>query len=247
MKKIHKTKSERKRAVPRSSKRSQTATDITTPATLGLLKWPITNDAPDRNAFVTAIFWGLMGFCYNTQDVPACEVGFHPGDGHHRLQVKIYKKNPDCTRPQIIEPAPTDKMILKIMGTSGPGVDFYQTPDEPFDRYKTGGNNEYDFRWLPDLDSADFYPENYSKNSRYNTRLFVSDGTFYTRIRTGSKFKLVDAATERDVRPFGHVARFMAAAINPEGSDFVRFLINDSTVRDFSRETGVTYQILFKN
>lgn len=248
MKKTQKAKKESIRVVPSSTKPSLTDNDQTTATSSSLLKWPITNDPPDRNAFVTAIFWGLMGFCYNInhEDLPVCEVGFHPGNGH-RLEIKIFKRNPNCNQPQIITPNPTDKIALKIIGTFSDGLDFYQTTDNPFDRLKTGGNNEFDFRWLPDLDGPDFYPENYSKNQRYTTRLFVSHGTFYTRVRTGSKFKLVDAATERDLRPFGHVARFMAAAINPQESDFVRLEINNVTVKDFVRETGVTYQILFKN
>jgi hypothetical protein len=208
----------------------------------------VTNAPPDRNAFVTVIFWGLAGFCYNTQHGPApvCEVGFHPGNGHHSLAVRIYQVNAaGCS----VESSPTTRietMSLKIIGASGRPPEFYQTTDNPFDRYKIGGNNNYDFRWLPDLDGADFYPENYAKHNPYRPRLFISNGTFYTRVISGSKFKLVDGDTDRDIRPFGHVARFMAAGMNPLGTDIVRFEVNGRTFRDFS-QTGAKYQIVFQN
>jgi len=47
-----------------------------------------------------------------------------------------------------------------------------------------------DFRWLPDLDSSDFYPENYQKFAKYPIKLNVTDGTFYARVHTLATFKV---------------------------------------------------------
>src|SRR5713226_7589567 len=49
----------------------------------GILNWPITNTPPSA-APVTAIFSGLLGFSYDKTS-SECKVGFHPGEGHHKL------------------------------------------------------------------------------------------------------------------------------------------------------------------
>jgi len=224
----------------------------TDPTATGILRWPVTNTPPKLDSSVTAIFWGLIGFCYNDQhdSSPVCEVGFHPGNGGHKLTVKAYKKfddRRDCEEIPLTLPSKIGTMDLRVIGSSGTSPEFFQKDNEPFDRYRVGGDYEYDFRWLPDLDGADFYPEAYKKNKRYGARLFLSNGTLYTRLRTGSKFKLIDAKTNRDIRRFGYVARYMAAAIGAQGNDFVRFQVNGKTVKDFPREVGFTYQIVFKN
>lgn len=221
------------------------------PTTNSILRWPIMYTPPNLNSPVTAIFWGLIGFCYKTPSAsaPVCEVGFHPGGGHHKLDIKAYKKvdgSPICDPVPLAVPPKITTMNLKIVGF-GTAPEFFQKDDLVFDRYRVGGDYEYDFRWLPDLDGADFYPEPYGKNKYFGPRLYVSNGTFYTRLRTGSTFKLVDARTNQDIRRFGHVARYMATALSPTGSDLVRFEVNGRSVKDFSRQDGVSYQIVFKN
>jgi len=74
------------RTGPRRSARTGAA------AASSLLRWPITYDPPSRNAFVTAIFGGLMGFAYNTKHYkwPVCEIAFQPGNGHHVRNFKIF-------------------------------------------------------------------------------------------------------------------------------------------------------------
>ncbi len=218
----------------------------------GILNWPITNTPPSLTS-VTAIFSGLMGFSYD-QASQECKVGFHPGDGHHELDVKIYqyRKYPDCS--QIFPPPPLPKRIKKITlkvldqsgNPTGKPVDFFETKDEPFDRFSGNAN---DFRWLPDLDSADFYPEGYSKNSgHFSATLHVKNGTFYTYLRSNSTFKLVDADdASHELRRFGHLARYMAAAIDVKDNNYLSLQINDETPFKLEPAAGYYYQILFTN
>jgi len=228
-------------------KKRQTTTKSRIPSTkkstrAGFLKWPVIHDEPSTDAFVTAIFSGLVGFCYDDNNTPGfIDVGFHPGEGNHHLQIDIYR-NPGCQLIKTLTPGPKDLLELgqKQQGSS-PNV--FQTAG-PFDRNKTGGSYDHDFRWLPDLDSADFYPEGYAKNAKYGTRLKVTDGTLYTRLRSNSTFKLIDANLqdcEDEIRDFGHVELYMALAINTKGTVYL------TGADPFIWAQGVSYQIVFRN
>jgi hypothetical protein len=217
-----------------------------------LLRWVPTATPPNLDAFVTAIFWGLMGFCYKTPTTqagppPAVEVGVHPGGNHHNFTitvVKILGSTPTviCTerRPRI-----TSMRLRVISQASAPPPKVFQK--EPFDRV-TGGD-PLDFRWLPDLDGVDLYPEPYEKNRHFGPRLFVENGVFYTRMPTNSRFKLVRAQDHTsELREFGHVARFTAAAIEVQNAnDYVSFEINGVERCRLVKENNIKYQIIFKN
>jgi hypothetical protein len=231
-------------------KRTKKSSLIKHPGTQGILVWPITHTPPSLNPFVTAIFSGLAGFSYDKHSGEGI-VGFHPGNGDHKLDIKIYRK-PGCeakfmnchqefppTLPRNIE-----TMKLSVVGNSGRSPDYFQTVDDPFDR-KTG--HDHDFRWLPDLDSADFYPEGYAKNKHFTAMLRVTSGTFYTRVKTNSTFKLVNADNNLELRSFGHVAMYMALAIDVGGNDYVALEVNNETPIKLCPESGVTYQIVFAN
>jgi hypothetical protein len=214
-----------------------------------LLHWPITRTLPSLDAFVTVIFGGLMGFCYTKHDhVPACEIGFHKGGARHKRDFRIYKKMRGICSPYAPKPVlPTDKdMTLKLRPETNRGPDFYQTRDSFFDRIK---GDAHDFRWLPDLHGGDFYPEGYDlHDDYYKTSLYVHDGTFYTRVKTNSTFKLVDKDNDNlEIRGFGHVAMYMAAGIPAQAGDTVLLSIAGGETIPFAWEREVSYQIVLRN
>jgi hypothetical protein len=212
-----------------------------------LLRWVTTDEPPSPDAFVTAIFWGLMGFCYKDgTGAPVVEVGFHRGGGHHVLKVTVAEISGSGTRLICSNlPSQSSRMTLKVVGQGQPPKVFQKGT---FNRQADVGD-DLDFRWMPDLDSDEFYPEPYNKNKHFPARLEVSNGVFYTRVKTNSHFKLVKAAKHTDViRPsFGRIAWIMALAINVENaSDHVLFEMNGVPC-PLRQTNGVRYQILFKN
>jgi len=212
------------------------------PKTGGVLNWPVTPDFPSQTPFVTGFFAGLIGFCYD-EDNRFIQVGFHPGVGEHKFEIYIYKRTgPKCDL--IKGPfTPTSKDLEFGLKSGGPGPSVFQTAG-PFDRNRIGYPYDYDFRWLPDLDSSDFYPENYQKFARYPIKLNVTDGTFYTRVHTSATFKLVDADKtdcNTEIRDFGHVAMYMAVAIDTQSTVFL------TEAESLKWEPGVSYHVVFRN
>ena len=166
-------------------------------------------------------------------------MGFHPGHGDHSLGVKIYQK-PGCTQVPFNLPSVIKTMSLEVVGQSS-GPDFYQYDQDPFNRIdgdaKTSDGCQI---WTVEI----FYPEGYGKNgSHYTSWLHVKDGRFYTLCRTESTFNLVNIANGNELGGFGHVARFMAAALDVKQD--VSLQINGLAPIPLKYQPGVSYQIIF--
>jgi hypothetical protein len=201
------------------------------------------------NAFVTAIFAGLMGFSYDAQRQEG-RVGFHPGNSHHSLTVYVFQIDSGGSCSPIGDPIRTVRreITLQARPASTVPVKYYQFPG-PFNRFD---GDPYDFRWLPDLDGEDFYPESYAKHGHFTRFLRVKNATFYTRMRTNSTFNLVtqpdNVTPNRLIRHFGHVARYMAAAMPlPTGAQDVALQIDSQPAIPLPASSNVRYQILFEN
>lgn len=211
----------------------------------GLLRWIPTNDKPKPDAVFTAIFWGLMGFCYKmSSGSPVFEVGFHPGGNHHELSVTVLEIDPSGPTVKCSwHPKKKDKMTLKVIGRGDPPKVFQK---EPFDRIN---GDEYDFRWLPDLDSRGFYPDPVPQREHFGARLEVSNGVLYTRKHTESTFNLVKADDDTQIiDPFGHVAMYMGLAIGvTNDSDSVRLEMPGEPPCSLEQKLNTRYQIVFKN
>jgi hypothetical protein len=162
------------------------------------------------------------------------------------MSTSPWPKSVQCSPPSLLTwtlTSPRSNSLEFGLRSSGPGPNVFQT-NGSFDRNRTGSPYDYDFRWLPNLDSADFYPENYQKNARYPIRLKVTDGTFYTRMHTLSTFKLVDADRqdcETEIRDFGHVALYMAVAIDTQSTVFL------TEADPLQWAQGVSYHVVFRN
>jgi hypothetical protein len=212
------------------------------------LLWRPTTSFP-TNAKVTAIFGGLFGFFYNTR-TGNCEIGAHRGDSNHRMVIEVWERiGPRCYLSYSTKngtlPKPTKDLKIQIVGRSTSDVNFYQVG--AYDRVRMGPN---DFRWLPDLDSNDFYPQNYPKaRGRFNIKSIVRHGTFYTYLRTNSTFTRADPPD----RPVNHidlynVAEYMAAGIQPNDSEDVSLQIDENTPPVVLRNRpGSTYEITVFN
>jgi hypothetical protein len=187
-----------------------------------------------------------MGFSYDSgYDIG--KVGFH-GHSGHSLSVQIYSY-PDCVLlPSAKQPKVKagSKLIKLKVPQSTKHVDYFERDaSQPFDRMNGDPN---DFRWLPDLDGDDFYPQGYDKNGdHFKTWLQVSNATFYTRVVTSSTFDLVDSS-ENVIKFYGHIAHVMAAATDlSAGGNSVSLQVDDDDPIVLTPDGNVKYQIVFRN
>lgn len=131
-----------------------------------------------------------------------------------------------------------------LPNSNQPVAYFEQDPDRQFNRTN---DHPYDFRWLPDFDSCDFYPESPERHQdHYHTWMHVKNGTFYTRMLTNSTFNLVDGANGF-LQHFGRVPRLMATAIKQSGGQFVSLQIGTQTPVPLEKNGNAKYQIVVSN
>ncbi|HZJ46095.1 MAG TPA: hypothetical protein VFD63_20125 [Pyrinomonadaceae bacterium] len=217
------------------------------------LKWPITHVEPKPDAFVTAVYVGLAGFAYNDSQFENrfVDVVFHPGTGSHKLEIQIYKNPPEnlqnCLPDRCIDPGRNDRFRLVDSGPQGATPNVFEVDSKPFDRNSDDSTYKYDFRWMPDLHTPDFYPEPYGLNRVRGTRLAVFTGTFYTRVRTSTTFWRVNAEQCQDdlIDDYGHIALYMATAIDSQND--VALMLNQDSEPVYKFERGNKYQIVFNN
>ncbi|HKG59663.1 MAG TPA: hypothetical protein VKB05_07795 [Pyrinomonadaceae bacterium] len=211
------------------------------------LLWNTTPTFPS-NSRVTAIFGGLFGFFYNT-NTRNCEIGDHKGGGRHRLTIDVWeRRNSRCKLLFSTEddtlPRPKDPKI-EIVGRAASEAKFYEVGE-----YNRATLNPQDFRWLLDLDSNDFYPDNHPKlNGQFTNKVLVRHGTFYTQQRTNSTFRRIDPPDSSTPNTFDlfQVANYVAAGIEPNQNEDVVFKVNDNSAVVFTNKPGFTYQIVFLN
>jgi len=167
---------------------------------------------------VTLVFHGLMGIWQDPQ-TGAWTVGFHSkasGAHEHQLMVTAYQKantTPPCTQQGDTAPAkaivlPGEPLLLEITNPRIlDGVYFFQPPP-------TGGKkHDNDFSWIVNLESQDWYGPNHRPLAAvYDPRLIVTNGLFYTLMKTSSTFRRQQADGE-DHRTIGNIAQYVAANI----------------------------------
>lgn len=220
-----------------------------TPPPPAVLLWKPTPDFPS-NARVTVIFGGLFGFFYNSH-TGNCEIGAHKGDGNHRFMIEVWERSSPggcyllySTQNGTL-PRPKGELKIEIVGRATSDVNCYQVG--PYVRKQL---KQHDFRWLPDLDGDDFYPDNYRKvRGKFNIKSIVRHGTFYTYKMTNSTFTRVDPPD----RPVNHedlynVAEYMAAGVKPNDNENVSLQIDENTPPVVLRNRpGSTYEIMIFN
>jgi len=222
--------------------------------------WPITNVEPSLCSSVTLIFDGLMGFFYN-QITRKFEIGLHPGGDMHRPEIHIWEK-PDnqcesplnCKKVGSFSPLMQGVKLIQVqVNKTVRDVNVYHK-DEPFDLERLKGDPK-DFRWLPDLDGPKFYPGGLPRKKKFNIKLEVDDGTFYTRMLSNSTFWRVDAnkkLSQQTGESFGRLPLIMATAIQLSGDEYVSLTLKDSKeivlgTLNLYRKPGSVFEVDFFN
>lgn len=204
------------------------------------LLWPTTDSPLPANPLVNIFFTGLCAFCYRS---PNCEVGFHRGDGKHKLKIKMYEK-PNCKDITPTLPNKIEHITIEIASKPS-SVDFYEKGS--FNRLPSDDQN--DFRWLLDLDGPDFYHEKVDKvTGVFKSKLTVRHGRFFTYSTTSSKFDRVNVDDLLDTPlHLNQVAAWMGAAIEVQPSEHVVITIDNLTPIELYPGMGKSYEVDFLN
>lgn len=223
--------------------------------------WQWTNVGPgDANPGVRLIFIGMIVFTHKDDEG---RVVFHRGP-HHNLRIVVLEKCKEIfSYGGGINPAPIDKMTLRVEGKPK-SVRFYRSTSTPLNRL-TGDRK--DFRWLLDLESSPFHHGKLPRKEapdRFSTKLELEQGTFYTYQHTYATFKAKSncaaanckcgvVSCQCNCQDVGHVASVMAADIAANG-DEVSFKIDFKGPDEITlpplrpnTSTGLTYEIYFLN
>jgi hypothetical protein len=129
-----------------------------------------------------------MAFTYQGGGV--AEIGIYSHDAAHRFDVLVFE---DCklTYQTPTGGFPDSSLFTLGLEGSSPDVRTYQAPGT-FNRKSNAPDRRHDFRWLPDLESDEFYNRVIPiKEGFYTKRLLVNHGTFLTHLRSESSFDIV--------------------------------------------------------
>jgi hypothetical protein len=207
--------------------------------------WPETDVPPDPNPRVLVTFHGLLDFYYNSSgsNKGILGVGFPKGNGNHSRMVEIFENgNPQPTRS-----IPISNKEVKLGIVKNPNQ-----PLSPLVKFFKKAGRDDDFRWLIDLQSRPWYKGVLtSKQPEYAARLFVRQGTFFTKKRT--KF-LLDQVTRVEVGSVSHIKRadlgkpgeVIGGAVNLEANHKVLLNVNGSDV-PLPYDASKKYEIRFSH
>ena len=208
-------------------------------------RWPV-GSKPDPAVFgVKLIFAGMCIFGYKGKEA---RVVFHRGHTDtHKMKIVVAEKGSVCSDIYTIgdgsQPARINTLEVGIEDKS-PNVNFFLGAD--FNRAEDKGD-ELDFRWLIDLEGPDGYDRKLDKTEeKFSAKMKVKHGTFYTYQRTNSTFDAEGGPFDK--RPFGHIAKVMAANIGRLNNDESVYLrINGNDVLPYPLTNRAQYEIYFFN
>ncbi|HSS22240.1 MAG TPA: hypothetical protein VLL54_19370 [Pyrinomonadaceae bacterium] len=202
--------------------------------------WPETQSRPE-NPPVLVTFDGLVDFYYNTEgsNAGACGIGFELADLHHLATVEVFEDG-----QSLWGRVPIDGNFEVRLGTvNAAGAE--QPADAKF--LKSGGTD--DFRWLIDMQARPWYPGTQTRGS-YAARLFVRNGTFFTKSHTkyvlhqALKIELADIS-HVGTAVLGNPASVVGDEIVPGANEHVLLKVNgeDKPLPN----NGKKYEIRFRN
>ena len=200
---------------------------------------------PTRGPSLTIVFRGLMVF----HPDPArqyFEVGILPAP-EHEFRMQVLEKSLDGASSSFVPlgqfvNSKTDVWSLEFPSQSK-GVSFYQSGS--FDR-KSGVGNSRDFRWLIDLEGADFYNRKLQPDTgQLGVLLRVYGGEFYTKTTT---LPLMRKKGDGRFEYFGRVAMEIATDVFLENSDMVLKSEKSGTeIFRLKEKPDTTYEIVIEN
>src|ERR1700738_146448 len=204
--------------------------------------WPPEPHAPnDINLGVRLIFAGMVSFTYKGTEARAV---FHRESAPHKLKIIAFEHTGDkCNVIYRNEKVPKGaRMDLRINNKTS-DARFFQ--GSTFNRSTYQGDDK-DFRWLLDLEKP---PCNngkvHRKQDKFNTKLKVGHGVFYTYKHTGSTFLYDDGSG--DYPKLGYVPKAIATDIELAADECVSFKINGKRILPDSFCYGTKYEIFFLN
>jgi len=223
----------------------------------------VRDNFPNEESAVQIIFRGLLAFAFNGKT--SCEVGIHnttqndPTLPHpHVFAVTLWEKSSgSCVRRIDLFPTKTQKTLVDpgvTLTTTNPsaldGVYAYQRGT--FNRRNPSSspdlNVPFDFRWVLDLEGADFYGRPLTKTSAtMRPSIAIDNGLFYSFYTTRSSFARLPVDS---LLFLGHVAEIVGANVYLQNGGEVLVRINtasgpiDTTLR---KQPGVSYQLDLTN
>jgi hypothetical protein len=134
------------------------------------------------SAPVKIYFTGLLDFYYNASgpETGTCGIGFVRGGGHHQPMIQIRENGQQWPDGEQI-PNNSDVRVAIVNAAQQ-----QQPTDVGF--VKNGAAD--DFRWLTDMQAQSWYPGTQTRGN-YGVKLFVRNGTFFTKDPTVYKLKQV--------------------------------------------------------
>lgn len=194
---------------------------------------------------VKLVFTGLMAFWTNTAG--ECVVGFHSQAStqhRHELEIRIFTKQGDVcpTTPEVIPVSPQTTLSLVVTDPDlFTSAVFYQ-PDLKEDGTKQDG----DFRWVPNLEGAEWYYKSLTrKQGAYSPTLVVPNGLFYTIEKTASTFRR-QKPEGVEVLEVGSIADYVGANIYLKQTGKVELKI-DAATKVLKAGANVKHEIHFVN
>ena len=204
--------------------------------------WPAESEPPkDVNPGIRLVFAGMVAFTYKKTEA---RVVFHRESEHHNLKIIVFEQTGDaCKEIYRNEDVPKRAIMDLRIKDKTSDARFFEGPG--FDRATYQGDDK-DFRWLLDFEKP---PCNNGKVSRkedkFNTKMKVRHGVFYTYKHTGSTF-LLDDGSGHDTK-LGYVPKAMAADIKLVAGECVSFKIKGKQILPKSLCHGTKYEIFFLN
>lgn len=218
---------------PRRGKgRSKVATMSTIdPLSQYFQNWPNAQARPmDPPVFVT--FYGLLDFYYNASGAyeRCCGIGFSNGGGHHTPRVDVLVDG-------VVDPRKSmnidrgSEVGLGIVGAT-PEVKFLETTSDEA------------FRWVIDMQSDPWY-RGVGTKPGYKAKLYVRNGTFFTRSLTRYELSQFDLGS-LSIAHLSKTADVVGCNFNLAAGQTVLLKVNGREFT-FPERPGLKYEIRFSN
>ncbi|HEX8250211.1 MAG TPA: hypothetical protein VF599_18705 [Pyrinomonadaceae bacterium] len=146
---------------------------------------PVTHEKAD-NATVNVFIHGLALICFS-QTNDRAETGFlKVQDKTHFYEIKVYRNGCELiwnSADYFKDAALANSILVINAGKTGVG--------RRFESLGGKGNDDEDIRWTVDLDDAHLRCMSFVPNAqdRIHSRVYINDGTFYTKVK--STFKAI--------------------------------------------------------
>jgi len=174
------------------------------------------------------------------------EAGILPAPDHE-LRMQVLEKSLDGVSNSVVPLGQyanlkSDIWLLEFPSKSK-GVSFYQSGS--FDR-KSGVGNSRDFRWLIDLEGADFYNRKLQPNtSQLGVSFHIHSGEFYTKTMT---LPLMRRRGDGTFEFFGRAAQEIAIDVFLEDGDMIlRSEQSGTEMFRLKEKPDTTYEVVIEN